>query len=84
MNTNPAPRDRAHETKVLNRITKEAEAALGGKAMPVIVDDLALFIHYGVDGMLNIGGKIHPHEVPKTLRYMADQLEANARYQPDA
>lgn len=85
MNTNPAPRDRAHEAKVMNRVMKEAEAALGGKAMPVMLDDVALFIHYGLDGMLSIGGKIPPHQVPRTLRFMADQLEANARYQaPEA
>lgn len=81
MTTNPAPRDRDLETKVLNRVAKEAEAALGGRTMPVIVDDLALFIHYGMDGMLSIGGRTPPHLVPETLRLMADELAKNPRYQ---
>lgn len=66
------------------RVKSEVEAALGGEARPVFVEDLA-YVQYGLDGMLDIGGKIPPHQVPATLRNMADKLETLPRYQaPEA
>ena len=70
--------------KTMRRIKAETEAALGGIATPVLVADLALYIQYGTDGMLDIGGQIPKHLIPETLHKMADMLATRPQFQESA